>query len=62
LQRWKKALLIDKDVLTNEEKNEIVLCAQRLSEKLQSTNRDEIQEALQLLEAKTQPFIEKKTQ
>ncbi|MDP1723326.1 MAG: Fe-S protein assembly chaperone HscA [Alphaproteobacteria bacterium] len=60
LTALEKALIADKDVLTNDEKNEIVLAAEKLTFLLDSSNRDDIQLALTLLEDKAKPFVEKR--
>ncbi|MDP1974606.1 MAG: hypothetical protein Q8K37_01405, partial [Alphaproteobacteria bacterium] len=60
LTALEKALIADKDVLTNDEKNEIVLAAENLTFLLDSSNREDIQLALTLLEEKAKPFVEKR--
>lgn len=60
LTALEKALIVDKDVLTNDEKNDIMLAAEKLTILLDSTHREDIQLALTLLEDKAKPFIEKR--
>lgn len=60
LTALEKALVADKDVLTNDEKNDIMLAANKLTMLLNSTNREEIQLALTELEDTAKPFIEKR--